>query len=84
MRLLDTLWPNYTDNGKVSTIERKPVGETGLRERRGRYSNPRNPKGFGMTYPKKQLGLYDPLAEAKKHMKEREAADTIKVDDPFS
>jgi|TARA_B100000959_G_scaffold219901_1_gene232324 hypothetical protein len=37
-----------------------------------------------MTYPKKQLGLYDPLAEAKKRMKEREAADTIKVDDPFS
>ena len=37
-----------------------------------------------MTYPKKQLGLYDPLSEAIKRMKEREAADTIKVDDPFS
>ena len=55
-----------------------------LEERREGDSNPRNPKGFGMTYPKKQLGLYDPLAEAKKRMKEREAADTIKVDDPFS
>ena len=52
------------------------------RERGG--FEPRNPKGFGITYPKKQLGLYDPLAEAKKRMKEREAADTIKVDDPFS
>ena len=37
-----------------------------------------------MTYPKKQLGLYDPLAEEIKRMKEREDADTIKVDDPFS
>ena len=65
-------------------IERKPLRKRGLRERRGRDSKPRNPKGFGMTYPKKQLGLYDPLAEEIKRMKEREDADTIKVDDPFS
>ena len=63
----------------------KPLEKRGFRrEEREGDSNPRNPKGFGMTYPKKQLGLYDPLAEAIKRMKEREAADTIKVDDPFS
>ena len=68
----------------VNSIERNPSKRGASEEQRERNSNPPNPKGFGMTYPKKQLGLYDPLAEAKKRMKEREAADTIKVDDPFS
>ena len=44
----------------------------------------RMPKVLGMTYPSTPLGHYDPLAEAKKRMKEREDADTIKVDDPHS
>ena len=68
----------------VNSIERNLSKRGASEEQREGDSNPRNPKGFGMTYPKKQLGLYDPLAEAKKRMKEREAADTIKVDDPFS
>ena len=33
----------------------------------------RIPKALGMTYPSTQLGHYDPLAEAKKRMKERES-----------
>ena len=36
-------------------------------------------KVLGMTCPPTRLGHYDPLAEAKKRMKERESADTIKV-----
>ena len=31
------------------------------------------PKALGMTYPSTPLGHYDPLAEAKKRMKERES-----------
>ncbi len=31
----------------------------------------RLPKALGMTYPSTPLGHYDPLAEAKKRMKER-------------
>ena len=58
-------WQNNNGMGRVSTKERKPVREPGLKERKGRDSNPRNPKDFGMTYPKKQLGLYDPLGKAK-------------------
>ena len=31
------------------------------------------PKALGMSYPSTPLGHYDPLAEAKKRMKERES-----------
>ena len=54
----------------------KPVGDSYKKKeaspnmvtRKGRL-----PKALGMTYPSTPLGHYDPLAEAKKRMKERES-----------